>query len=120
MIEKPAVTLSLEGDPDFARLRSNLVKIKRTPGVRGYILRNTTTAVIDLQDPRKLVEYALLSSEATDACRKMSDLFSIDASKIVVEGSEMKMLCTIMGENRLCIFMEKNVDHANLQEQISL
>jgi hypothetical protein len=119
MIEDSAVTLTLGEDQTFEGLCSSLAEINKAPGVKGYILRNTTTAAIDLQNPAKLAEYALLSSEAADACQRISELFSISMTKIVLEGSEIKMLCMIIGENKLSIFMEKGVDHAGILRRIS-
>jgi predicted regulator of Ras-like GTPase activity (Roadblock/LC7/MglB family) len=119
MVDGSPVTITLEEDPDFAGLRSSLTEINKIDGVKGYILRNTTSAVIDLQNPAKLVEYALLSSQATDACQEISDLFKLDITKTVVEGKDVKVLCMIIGENRLSVFMEKSVDHADIFRRIS-
>ena len=119
MIDGSPVTITLDEDPAFAGLRSSLAEINKVEGVKGYILRNTTSAVIDLQNPAKLVEYALLSSQATDACQEISDLFKLDITKTVVEGKEVKVLCMIIGENRLSVLMEKNVDQADIFRRIS-
>jgi hypothetical protein len=119
MVNGSPVTLTLEEDPAFAGLRSSLAEINKVEGVKGYILRNTTSAVIDLQNPAKLVEYALLSSQATDACQEISDLFKLDITKTVVEGADVNVLCMIIGENRLSVFMEKSVDHADIFRRIS-
>ena len=119
MIDGSAVTLTLDGGPTFAGLRSSLAEINKIQGVTGYILRNTTSAAIDLQNPKKLFEYALLSSEAMDACQEISDLFSLATNKMVVEGKDINVLCMIIGENNLSIFMEKSVDPANILMRIS-
>lgn len=119
MIDGAPVTITLDEDPAFAGLRSSLIEINKILGVKGYILKNTTTAVINLQNPTKLVEYALLSSETIDACREISGLFNLSITKTVVEGTEIKMLCMIIGENKLSIFMEKNVDHTDIFRRIS-
>jgi hypothetical protein len=119
MVDGLPVTIALDEDPEFAGLRSSLLTINKIPGIKGYILRNATTAVIDLQNPAKLVEYACLLSETTDACEELSKLFGSTATKAVVEGSEIKMLCMIIGKNKLSIFMEKSVDHTDIFRQIS-
>jgi len=119
MIDGSPVTVPLEQDPGFADLRTSLMQINKIEGVKGYILRNTTTAAIDLQNPAKLVEYALLSSQAIDACQEISELFSLNLTKSIVEGKDIKMLCMVIGENKLSIFMEKNVDHADILMRIS-
>jgi hypothetical protein len=119
LVDGLPVTIALDEDPEFAGLRSSLLQINKIPGIKGYILRNTTTAVIDLQNPAKLIEYALLLSEATDTCEELSKLFSLSVTKAVVEGAEIKMLCMTIGKNKLGIFMEKNVDHMDIFRQIS-
>jgi len=119
MIDGSPVTVPLEQDPGFAGLRTSLMQINKNEGVKGYILRNTTTAAIDLQNPAKLVEYALLSSQAIDTCQEISELFSLNLTKSIVEGKDIKMLCMVIGENKLSIFMEKNVDHADILMRIS-
>jgi hypothetical protein len=75
--------------------------------------------VIDLQDPAKLMDYALLSSRATDACQEISELFKLEVIKTVIEGADLKVLSMIIGKNRLSVFMEKNVDHIDIFRRIS-
>jgi hypothetical protein len=118
MIDGLPVVVALDEDPAFAGLRASLLRINKIPGIKGYILRNTTTAALDLQNPAKLVEYALLLSETTDACEELSRLFGLNITKAVVEGSEIKVLCMVIGNNKLSIFMEKSVDHADIFRRI--
>ena len=119
MVDGSPVTIQLEEEPAFTGLRSSLMEINKIEGVTGYILRNATTAAIDLQNPAKMVEYALLASQATDACQKISNLFNLRITKSVIEGKDIKMVSMIVGENKLSIFMEKSVDHADILMQIS-
>ena len=119
MVEGISVTIPLDEDPAFAGLRSSLMQINKIPGVKGYILKNQTMAAIDLQTPNRLTENALLLSETIEACQELSKLFHLAATKSVVEGSDTKMLCMIVGENKLGIFMEKSVDHMDIFRQIS-
>jgi predicted regulator of Ras-like GTPase activity (Roadblock/LC7/MglB family) len=119
MVDGSPVTIALDEDHDFTGLRSSLIEINKVEGVKGYILRNTTSAVIDLQDPAKLMDYALLSSRATDACQEISELFKLEVTKTVIEGADLKVLSMIIGKNRLSVFMEKNVDHIDVFRRIS-
>jgi predicted regulator of Ras-like GTPase activity (Roadblock/LC7/MglB family) len=119
MVDGSPVTIALDEDHDFTGLRSSLIEINKVEGVKGYILRNTTSAVIDLQDPAKLMDYALLSSRATDACQEISELFKLEVTKTVIEGADLKVLSMIIGKNRLSVFMEKNVDHIDIFRRIS-
>jgi predicted regulator of Ras-like GTPase activity (Roadblock/LC7/MglB family) len=119
MVDGSPVTIMLDKDPDFADLRSRLTEINKVEGVKGYILRNSTSAVIDLQNPTKLGDYALLSSQATDACQEISDLFKLEVTNTMIEGADIKVLSMIVGKNRLSVFMEKNVDHTDIFRRIS-
>lgn len=92
-------------------LKTRLEEIKGYDGVIGYIMRNTKSATIDLNDPTKLIEYAILSSSALDAAKELSELFSLgDFENILVEGREVKILSLTVGENRISIFLDKNAD----------
>ena len=119
MVDGSPVTIALDEDHDFTGLRSSLIEINKVEGVKGYILRNTTSAVINLQNPAKLMDYALLSSQATDACQEISNLFKLEVTKTVIEGADLKVLSMIIGKNRLSVFMEKNVDHIDIFRRIS-
>jgi predicted regulator of Ras-like GTPase activity (Roadblock/LC7/MglB family) len=92
-------------------LRACLEEINAYKGVIGYILRNSASAAIDLKDPTKLIEYAVLSSSALDASEEFSKLFDLGKIKnIVVEGKDVKKLSLTIDENRISVFMEKNAD----------
>ena len=92
-------------------LRASLEEIKDYNGVIGYILRNSTSAAIDLKDPTKIIDYAILSSSALDASEELSELFHLgEVKNIVVEGKNVKVLSLTIGENRISVFMEKNAD----------
>ncbi len=113
------ITVGLDNVNLFSELRSNLSEINKTRGVEGYILRNPTTAVIDLKKTEKLVEYALLMSETVECLQQLSDLFSLEATQAVVEGKELKLICLILGANTVCVFLKKNVDHDGIIKRIS-
>jgi predicted regulator of Ras-like GTPase activity (Roadblock/LC7/MglB family) len=111
---------STEEDQAFNDLSKNLAEIRKTDGVIGYILRSTTAATIDLKDPEKLVEYAILSSQVLDSSREISELFELgDIESALIESKEIKVLCLVIGENKISIFMEKNADHADILKRVS-
>jgi len=111
---------SSEEDQVFTDLSKNLAEIRKRDGVVGYILRNTSSATIDLKEPAKIVEYAILSSQVLDSSREISDLFDLgDVKSILIEGKENKALCIAIGENKISIFMEKNTDHADILKRVS-
>jgi len=111
--EFEAVTepIAVEEASSMNNIRTNLEEIKTYNGVIGYILRNSTSAAIDLNDPTKIIDYAILSSSALDAGEELSELFNLgDVKDIIVEGKGVKMLSLTVGENKVSIFMEKDAD----------
>lgn len=109
-----------EEDQLFTELSKNLAEIRKTRGVVGYILRNATAATIDLREPEKLVEYALLSSQALDSSQEISELFELgDVESILIEGKEIKVLCMNINGNKISIFMETNADHTGILKRVS-
>ncbi len=93
------------------KLRASLEELKGYEGVIGYILRNSTSAAIDLKDPSKLIEYAILSSSALEAGEELSETLNLgEVKSILVEGKEVKILSFTVGENKVSIFMERNAD----------
>jgi len=100
-------------------LRASLEEIKTCNGVIGYILRNSTSAAIELKDPTKIIDYVILSSSALDACEELSRVFDLGEVKdIVVEGKDIKVLSLAVDENKISIFMEKNVDCEEILERL--
>lgn len=92
-------------------LRAGLEEINEYEGVIGHILRNAKSASIDLKDPTKIIDYAILSSSALDASEELSELFSLgNVKNIVVEGKDVKVLSLTSGENKISVFMEKDAD----------
>lgn len=99
--------------------RAILDEIKTYKGVVGYILRNSTSAAINLRDPTKIIDYAILSSSALNVGEEFSELFNLGAIKnIVVEGKDVKMLSLTIDENKISIFMEKTVDCGKILKKL--
>jgi len=100
-------------------LKASLEEIKGYDGVIGYILRNSTSAAIDLKDPSKLIEYAILSSSSIDAGEELSELFNLgDVKHIVIGGKNIKVLSLAFGENKISVFLEKNADLEKVLEKL--
>ncbi len=103
--------VAVEEMPPRESLRSILDQIKTYEGVIGYILRNTTSAAIDLKDPARIVDYAILSSSAIDASKELTELFDLgDAKNIIIEGKNIKILSLVVDDNKVSVFMEKTAD----------
>ena len=103
----------------FKPLNEDLKNIRNIKGVMGYIIRNGASAAIDLQEPEKIVEYAIFASQVVDSCQELTELFDIgDLSTVLVEGENLKVLNMIIKENKINIFMNKNVDHIKIAEKL--
>ena len=102
-----------------SNLRASLEEIKKYDGVVGYILRNTTSASIDLKEPAKIIDYAILSSTAFDATQEVSDLFELgDIKSIIVNGKSIKMLSLTVEQNKISIFMQNSADTEKILEKL--
>jgi len=120
IVDHETISSASEEDQIFANLRLKLAEIKKHEGVVGYILKNATSAIIDLKDTTNLVEYAILSYQALDSSEEISKLFSLgDVENVLIEGKDIKALCVAMGENKVGIFMEKSADHADVLSRVS-
>ncbi len=106
-----AESRAVEDAMSVSKMRASLKEIKKFDGVIGYILRNSTSAAIDIKDSTKIMDYAVLSSSAFDAGEEFSELFDLGGiENIVIEGKDVKVLSLTINENNISIFMEKNAD----------
>lgn len=102
------------------RIKKNIDEVKRKEGVIGYILRNAKSASIDLNDPARIIDYAVLSSSAFEASEELSKTFDLgEAKQVLVEGSTAKFLSFALEDNKISVFMEKTVDHKRLYKDLS-
>jgi len=102
-------------------MQETLKDIKTREGIIGYILRGSNSASIDLKDPTKIIDHAILSATALEAGQNIANTFEIGkVDSIILTGENIKILSMIIGDNRLSIFMEKNVDHDKLCEDLNL
>jgi len=96
----------------LADLRSVLEKIKAKEGVIGYILRAATSASVDIKDPSKIIDYAVLSASTLESVEELLEAFGLgNVCSVVVEAGHLKVLLVTVGEHRVSVFMEKDVDH---------
>lgn len=102
------------------RTQINLDYVKEHKGIVGYILRNATSAAIELKDPTKIIDYAILSSSAIEAGEKLSSTFDLgEVESVIVEGKEVKVLNFSKNGKKISIFMERNVDHDEIYRRIA-
>jgi predicted flap endonuclease-1-like 5' DNA nuclease/predicted regulator of Ras-like GTPase activity (Roadblock/LC7/MglB family) len=109
-----------EDKPHMSKnIKQNIEKLKQKEGIIGYILRNSKSASIDLNDPTKVIDYAVLSSSAFEASEELSNTFELgDVKNLGGEGHTVKLLSFTIGENKVSVFMEKNVDHKNVYKDL--
>ena len=96
-----------------------LAEVRDCEGVVGYILRNQTSALIDLEDSVKITDYALLSSLTFEASRNLSDVFDLgDIRNIFFEGKNIKIVSVTIDENKVSVFMKKSADVEKVLEKL--
>lgn len=97
----------------------NLENIKAKEGIIGYILRDPKSASVDIKDPSKIIDYAMLSSSVLDSGEQMMTTFELgEVNNIVVVGGDAKILSLRIGDHRISIFMTKNVDHNTIYKDL--
>ncbi len=102
-------------------VQEKMQSIKGREGIIGYILRGSNSASIDLKDPTKIIDYAVLSAAAFKAGQDMLAIFETgEVDTILLEGEGAKVLSMMVNNHRLSIFMEKNVDHNKLCKDLNL
>jgi len=109
-----------ESTTDYEELQEKLLSIKEQEGLIGYILRSSKTASIDLKDPAKIIDYALLSSAVFDESQKLATVLDMEEiESIIVEGEEIKLLSMKINGYNLSVFMEKAVDHKQIFDSLT-
>ena len=102
-------------DPTYENLLQVVSEIRKNPEIVGYILRNDAKATVDLDEPTKIVEYAMLSTQAFESSETLSNIFDLgETANITVQGKTLKALCILQGKTRLSIFMEKTANSADV------
>lgn len=122
VINEESIIFSL-GDEEsaFAKLAASLAEIRKLKGVNGFILRNNTSALVDLAQSDMVSEYAILSSQIHESCEEMVKIYDISPiDSIVVEGKNIKILCVFYNSNTIDIFMQKSADHDWITKRILL
>ncbi len=105
---------------EFASLSTSLAEIRKLNGINGYILRSDTSAIIDLTEQDKIIDYAILTSQISESSSEIANQFNMEEIKsVLVEGKTVKVLCMTVGENKIAVFMEKTATHTWIIKRIS-
>jgi predicted regulator of Ras-like GTPase activity (Roadblock/LC7/MglB family) len=100
-------------------LHLKLQNIKTEKEIIGYIIRDPKSASVDIKDPTKIIDYALLASTLHDSGESMISTFELGkVNNIVAEGKDVKVLTLTIDNNRVSIFMNKNVDHNRIHKDL--
>ncbi len=119
--EGAAVISVGDDNSGFESLAASLAEIRKLEGVLGYILRSNSSAIIDLTEQDKIIEYATLSTQISESSLEIVKQFSMtDIESVLVEGKKVKVLCMSVGENKISVFMEKTATHAGIIKRILL
>jgi predicted regulator of Ras-like GTPase activity (Roadblock/LC7/MglB family) len=102
-------------------VRGSIANIRAREGVIGYILRNQKSASVDIEDPSKMIDYAILSSTVLDSGEHMKTTFELGkVDHILAEGEEVKVLSLTIGDHRISVFMNKKADHDAIYRDLRL
>lgn len=102
------------------KIRTVLDEMKTNDSIVGYILQNSKSACIDLNEPAKIIEYALLSSSTKEAAQEMSQMFNLgEIRDVLIEGQKVKLLSLTISENEINVFVKKETDHENISKTLS-
>ena len=120
IVDEEELGASSDEDERYEDLSCELTEIRKDKNVLGYILRNETSATIDIEESEKIVEYAIFSSQVLDSSQEISDEFELgDVESVVIEGKEKKALCMKVGENKISVFMKKDADRSKILKKLS-
>jgi predicted regulator of Ras-like GTPase activity (Roadblock/LC7/MglB family) len=108
-------------DSDFTSLSASLAEIRKLKGIIGYILRSSSSAIIDLENSEKVFQYAILTSEIHESSVVMAKQFSLGVlESALVEGEKIKVLCLSVKDNQISVFMEESANHSSIIRRILL
>ena len=119
---KSAVSKSPDGeDAAFASLGASLAEIRKLKGVVGYIMRGSTSAVLDLPEGGEISQYAFLSHQLNESSFEIAKQLGItEVESVIVEGKKLKVIFMKIRENKITIFMEKSANHSGIIKRILL
>jgi len=114
-----AVTSADGEDAAFASLGATLAEIRKLKGVVGYIMRGSTSAMLDLPEGGEISQYAFLSHQLNESSFEIAKQLGItQVESVLVEGKKLKVIFVKKGENNISVFMEKSANHLSIIKRI--
>ncbi len=114
-----AIASAIGEDSVFAGLGASLAEIRKLKGVVGYILRGSTSAIVDLSELEKVSQYAMFSYQLCESSLEIAKQLSVaQVESVLVEGGSLKVLFIRIGENNISVFMDKGASHAWIIKRI--
>jgi predicted regulator of Ras-like GTPase activity (Roadblock/LC7/MglB family) len=128
-LEEEAIIMDTEVAPEittwnnenlgYENFLTSVQTLRKNQEIEGYLLKSESKATVDLNDSTKIIEYAMLTSQAFESSTTLSSSFTIgNLETILIEGKNIKTLCINYGQNQLSIFMKKNIDDADILDAI--
>jgi hypothetical protein len=115
----PKESAAKEEAPQTPKLQETLADIRKIHGVTGYIIKDQSTVVFDVEDNLMLVEYAMLASETFDAYTELEAMYHMGTMEnTLIECADVKLLCAIIGENMVSVFLEKDADPQGILQRL--
>ncbi len=104
---------------EYTNLNNALLQAKKIDGVKGYILKSSTSATINLEDESKLTDYALATSAIMCSSQNIEKTFGAGkVENIIIEAKKTKTLCIFKGEYKICVFMKKETNHSDVLDKL--
>lgn len=114
-----AAVITVGDNSAFTNMATCLAEIRKLSGVAGYILRNDTSAIVDLTPQEKIADYAIFSWQIAESSGEIAKQLNLtDMKNVVVEGKTIKVLCIDHSENRVSVFIDKTLDHDSIIKKI--
>jgi predicted regulator of Ras-like GTPase activity (Roadblock/LC7/MglB family) len=118
---KPQVILVRSQPKEIApeKISATLAEMKTNGSIIGYVLQRDRAVSLELNDPTKLTDYAILSTWAKEAGQELSQTFDLGKiENMLIDGKNVKLLSITVGENDISIFMKNAVDHVKIYKTI--
>lgn len=109
--ENPEPTEDNREDLKYESLLASAQEFRKNEKVLGYILRGELQATVDLNEPARIIDYAMMASQVIESSEIMAESFNLGkVESVIIEGNAAKIVCAILGQNKISVFMEKTAD----------